>query len=99
MTYVSPSLDGKRKGMSSPDSVNKHLKREIVMLKARNGDLERQVSLLQDRNDGYESDTYELSCEMRILKKLCEIKISNFELKCQTSKQCDEIKAMVIKNS
>lgn len=87
---------GKRNSISN-DDVMKKMKYENIQLKATVSDLERQIIALEVENNDYKDPTYELSKEMKVLKCLCELKISKIESKCGRSKESDEIKAMVEK--
>ena len=88
---------GKRNSISKMKYVMKKMKYENIQLKATVSDLERQIIALEVENNDYKDPTYELSKEMKVLKCLCELKISKIESKCGRSKESDEIKAMVEK--
>lgn len=85
---------GKRKS-TSIDEAMKKMKYEIIQLKATVSDLEHQIIALEEENNDYKDPTYELSKEMKVLKCLCELKISKIESKCGRLKESDEIKEMV----
>jgi hypothetical protein len=73
----------------------KQMKYQIIELKATVSDLELQIIALEEENNDYKDTTYQLNIEMKILKCLCEQKISKIESKSGRSKESDEIKAMV----
>jgi hypothetical protein len=73
----------------------KKMKYKIVHLTATVSALEQQNAALIDENKDLCGETYALSIEMRILKCLCEKKISKIESKSGVSTESDEIKAMV----
>jgi hypothetical protein len=85
---------GIRKSISN-DDVMKKMRYENIQLAATVSDLERQIIALEEENNDYKDPTYELSKEMKVLKYLCELKISKIESKCGRSKESDEIKEMV----
>ena len=73
----------------------KKLVLENVLLTAQKNALELSNAELKDKHDYYESETHSLNIEMKVLKDLCEDKISNIESKNRSSVESGEIKEMV----
>lgn len=69
-----------------------------VLLTATKNALEKRISELEHMHDEYTSEQYALSLEMKSLKTLCLEKLSNIESKNRSTKETEDIKAMVNSN-
>jgi len=71
------------------------MKLEIVLLKSRVNVYELRISELEVKKSDLESERYSLSIEMRLLKTLCEQKLTNIESENRCSDETEKIKEMV----
>ena len=71
------------------------MKLEIILLKSTVNVHELRISELEDKNSDLESERYSLSIEMKMLKTLCEQKLSNIEQENRCSDETGKIKEMV----